>query len=360
MKPEISIIVAVYNVEKYISACLESLIQQSFKDIEIICINDGSTDNSATILFDYAMKDNRVKVLTQENRGVACTRNKGLAMASGKYIMFVDADDWVNLDLCKRTYEIAERNQSDIVMYNVAFFDNKAQKITPGRFFDVKVWDKHVDENTVHTYKDCKSIFYGNLSTANKLYRRRFLEKIGVEFPEHTRFEDHSFHLETVFNDARINILDYPLYYYRQNRRNSMMTTLCSTKVVFDIFKIVDIVEEMLKRIGKFQDLKYLFFQFKYEAYAHYYMRVNFFSKAKYYKIMKDAFFEMYSEDYDFTICKKMMNFYNFTDILNYNWFVCYILKLYLDAPQKNRRKKFQPLKKFLESGMSEEASKYA
>lgn len=350
---KVSVIIAVYNVEKYLPKCLESLLQQSLSDIEIICVNDGSTDKSLDVLNCYAKKDPRVKVLTQKNRGVAYSRNKGLRLASGDYVMFVDGDDWVDLDVCKKIYDVAEKNDSDIVMYNVAFYDDRKGQIIPGAFFNIKSWNNHLDENTAHTYKDCISIFYGNLSAANKAYRRSFVEKIGVYFPEDTRFEDHSFHLETVFCAQRINIIDEALYYYRQNRKNSMMTTLTSTKVVFDIFKIIDIIEEMLKRIRKYEELKYLFFQFKYEAIAHYFMRANFFLKPKYYKRAKQAYYAMYEQDYDFTICKKMSNYYNFTDILNYNWFVCYILKKILDNPKKNLRKKYEPLKKLLENTLN-------
>lgn len=355
MKPKISIIVAVYNVEKFIQKCLDSLCAQTLQDIEIICVNDGSTDKSLKILNVYAEKDSRVKVISQENKGVAIARNCGLSMASGEYVQFVDGDDWINLNLCEKVYLIAQKSLSDIVMFNVAFFNNKTKRITPGRFFNIRAWANHVDEATIHTYRDCKSIFYGNLSAANKLYKKSFLDELGVKFPENVRFEDHLFHLETIFSACRINILDEQLYYYRQNRKNSMMTTLKSTNVVLDIFKIVDMVEDMLKRIDKFDELKYLFFQFKYEALAHYYMSINFFAKPKYYKKMKQVFYKLYDEEYDFTICRQMSNYFNFTDVLNYNWFSCYVIKKLLDNPKYNFRKKVEPIKKMLENGLSGE-----
>lgn len=351
--PKISIIIAAYNVEKYLPKCLDSVCLQTLKDIEIICINDGSKDKSLDILNEYAQKDSRIKVINQNNSGVAKARNIGLANATGEYVQFIDGDDWVNLNLCEKVYNIAENNNSDIVMFNVAFYDNEKQQVTKGRFFTTTVWNNHVDENTPHTYKDCKTIFYGNLSAANKLYRKSFLDALEVKFPENVRFEDHLFHLETIFSAEKVNILDEQLYYYRQNRKNSMMTTLKTTKVVMDIFPIVDLVEEMLKRINKYERNKYLFFQFKYEALAHYFMSINFFSKPYYFAKMKTEFEKLLVGDFDFGICKTMSNYYNFTDVLNYNWFSCYVLKKVLDNPNKEYRKKFEPFKKAIESGFS-------
>lgn len=348
-RPKISIIVAVYNVQDYVEKCLESLINQTFKDIEIVCVNDGSTDKSLEIIKEYARKDSRIKIITQENKGVAAVRNEGLSHANGEYIQFVDGDDWINFTLCERVYSLAKKHDSDIVMFNVAFYDNKKNYVMTGKFFDIKKWKNHVDENTIHTYKDCKSIFYGNLSAANKLYKKSFLDEIDCKFPLDVRFEDHLFHLHSVFCAKKINILDEKHYYYRQNRKNSMMTTLKSTKVVFDIFKVVDLIEKMIRNIEKFDKLKYLFFQFKYESLTHYYMDVNFWQKYVYYKKMKNELKKLLSAEYDFTVCKKMGNFYYFTDVLNYNWIVFFLLRKILDNPKYSLRTKVEPFKVIIE-----------
>lgn len=134
-------------------------------------------------------------------------------------------------------------------MYNVAFYDNKKKRITKGVFFNINHWKNHADENSSHTFRDCKTLFYGNLSSANKAYRKSFLDEINIKFLENTRFEDHPFHLETLFRAKNINIIDEQLYYYRQNRKNSMMTTLLTTKVIYDVFGIIDAIEKMIKRI---------------------------------------------------------------------------------------------------------------
>ena len=112
MAVKVSIIVPVYNVEKYLRKCLDSLVNQTLKDIEIICINDGSTDDSLNILQEYAREHHNVVVIDQENQGVSIARNNGINKAQGDYIGFVDPDDWVEPDMFKILYEKAEENKN--------------------------------------------------------------------------------------------------------------------------------------------------------------------------------------------------------------------------------------------------------
>lgn len=123
----ISIIVPVYRVEPYIRQCMDSLIGQTYKNIEIICVDDGSPDNSGAILDEYAAKDDRVRPLHQENRGVAQARNAGIEASRGDYIMFVDGDDWVDRDCCQKSVEKARQDLSDVVIWGyVREFDQKS------------------------------------------------------------------------------------------------------------------------------------------------------------------------------------------------------------------------------------------
>ena len=117
--PKVSIIVPVYNVEKYLSKCLDSIVNQTLKDIEIICINDGSVDNSQSVLEAYAKKDTRIKVINQENLGLSCARNKGIDIAQGEYIGFVDSDDWIDLEFYEELYNNAINTQSDIAASSI-------------------------------------------------------------------------------------------------------------------------------------------------------------------------------------------------------------------------------------------------
>ena len=122
--PKVSIIVPVYNVEKYLCQCLESLVHQTLTDIEIICVNDGSTDNSLGILNKYAQLDSRIKVFSQKNQGVSSARNLGLEKVNGEYITFVDSDDWIELNACEILYNTAQERNTDILLCSYYNYDN--------------------------------------------------------------------------------------------------------------------------------------------------------------------------------------------------------------------------------------------
>ena len=117
MNEKISIIVPVYNTEKYLNKCLDSLVNQTYKNIEIICVNDESPDNSLSILEEYAKKDSRVRVINKKNAGASEARNTGLSEASGEYIMFLDSDDWIETDTCMIALDNMKKHNVDVVMW---------------------------------------------------------------------------------------------------------------------------------------------------------------------------------------------------------------------------------------------------
>ena len=117
-QPKVSIIVPIYNVEEYLVKCLDSLVNQTLKEIEIICINDGSTDNSLEILKAYAQKDDRITVINKKNSGVSDARNTGLEMANGEYVMFVDSDDYLEIQTCQSIYEKIKKDNSNLLIFN--------------------------------------------------------------------------------------------------------------------------------------------------------------------------------------------------------------------------------------------------
>ena len=127
--PKVSIIIPVYNVEKYLKKCLDSVINQTLKDIEIICIDDGSTDSSYTILNEYAQKDNRFVILKQKNNGAGAARNKGIEIAKGEYLYFLDSDDFVDITLLEKAHTKIKENDCDICIFKNYFYnDNTKEK----------------------------------------------------------------------------------------------------------------------------------------------------------------------------------------------------------------------------------------
>ena len=169
--PKVSVIIPVYNVEEYLRECLDSVVNQTLKDIEIICVNDGSTDNSLAILEEYAAKDERLRVFTQENQGQSVARNLAMEKARGEYIGFVDSDDWIDLDFYEKLYRAAVKAQADIACANIYKPDEKRYYI---KYSKVKVVSK-----TLKKY-DVADIPRWNY-TCNKIYKRSALNKINYK-----------------------------------------------------------------------------------------------------------------------------------------------------------------------------------
>ena len=195
MNPKVSIIVPVYNVGPYLTKCMESLCNQTLKDIEIIAVNDCSTDNSFTILNEFGEKDARIKIINHErNELTAKTRNDGLEIAHGEYIGFVDGDDYVDLDFYEKLYNLAKSTNSDI-----------AKGIT--KTINEKGTTKIVNDNE-KINKNGKYEFFGNLLTA--IYRRNLLQKYNIKF--HIDF--FCFQIQAVYYANKVACSDSTFYNY--------------------------------------------------------------------------------------------------------------------------------------------------
>ena len=242
--PKISVIIPVYNVEKYLRECLNSVINQTMGDIEIICINDGSTDGSLDILKEYAEKDDRIIVINKTNGWLSAARNSGLKIAKGEYIQFVDSDDSLELNACETAYKYALQYDADVVVWEYKNFPEQVGNVKNRRYTL-----KHKEIN----------VFYGGLRSGrhlcncipwNKLFRHEIIK--GCYFPEWLRFrDDEHFNFQV---DKKINTLvqiPEQLYNYRLNL-NSLVTTGTWLKKVVDIFhRCVDLIEHNELRFAK-------------------------------------------------------------------------------------------------------------
>ncbi len=201
----VSIIVPVYNVEKYLERCLDSLINQTLKDIEIICVNDGSKDNSANILEKYTKKDNRIIVLNQENAGLSVARNTGMKVVKGEYIGFVDSDDWVDLDFFEKLYIAAKKYECDIAVADFIREHPKKKKIR------LNLKKEEIFEKPEDKYLICKT--YREGCVWNKIYRTDFLKKINLTFVEGMYYEDRDFTTRSIYYSKKL--ITVPNTYYR-------------------------------------------------------------------------------------------------------------------------------------------------
>ena len=228
---KISIVIPVYNVEKYLRECLDSILNQTLTDIEIICINDGSTDNSLQILEKYASKDERIKIINQENKGLACARNTGINNATGKYIFFLDSDDYLLPNIIDKLYDEAQIYDVDILMSKCkAFADNDSNNdYTNKRVADL---NKYLDYKEASNIKVTKENFITVINnypcvSCGSLYKLDFLNKNDLRFiDKKVIHEDNGFFLKTFSMLPRVTFLNIDSIMYRV-RFNSISYESC-------------------------------------------------------------------------------------------------------------------------------------
>ncbi len=226
MNPIVSIIVPVYNVGEKIHKCLDSLINQTLHNIEIILVDDGSTDNSGEICDTYANVDFRIKVIHKVNGGVSSARNAGIMAASGKYIQFVDSDDYTDENSCEIMVNAIEKYGVDLIVasYHTVYNDNIMKHICPEKVYN-NISD--MKENFRLIYLDC----FLN-SPWNKLFKR---DKINKYYDESMRyFEDYFFNLDYIDNINSLATISTPLYYYIEDMGASL--TKVFREDIFDVF----------------------------------------------------------------------------------------------------------------------------
>ena len=211
---KVSVIVPVFNTEKYLEKCLNSLINQTLQDIEIICINDGSTDKSADIIKKFTNKDSRFKLINQENKKQGAARNAGMKIAKGEYIGFVDSDDWVDLEYYEKLYNAAKRHNFDIALgTNVRVKKNinkKRLNITKEK------------EYTSIQEKFDVNIQWKNPCPTNKIYKRDLFLKHNITWPEGVYCEDRIFTLKAVYFANGIVSVPNVNYYYFNNPNSTV------------------------------------------------------------------------------------------------------------------------------------------
>lgn len=212
---KLSIIVPVYNVEKYLQKCLESLIKQTLKDIEIICVNDGSMDNSLAILKEFASKDSRIRIIDNQHQGVAKTRNTGIEQSTGEYIGFVDSDDYIDIDFFEKLYNSATKSNSDIAIASILKHKN---------FFNIYN-AKYTKEETAITIQDkiklCEDKKHFFFYAWNKIYHSEFIKENNIKFSEGQIYEDVMFAIKALYYSNKI-ISVYGTKYHYIEHENSL------------------------------------------------------------------------------------------------------------------------------------------
>lgn len=222
--PKVSVVMPVYNVEPYLRQCLDSVINQTLKEIEIICVDDGSTDASLDILKEYAAKDNRITVITQKNLYAGVARNAGLSQAKGEYLSFLDSDDFFEPTLFEETYDIAEKEQSQIVFYQYTVYNefNKSNEETRG--IDTRFLQKKIQTFETNQVKDNLLTICGHVPW-NKLINRKFVNSQDVYYQALPASNDTYFCLAILACAQKFTLLNKSLVHYRCNRSGSLVAT---------------------------------------------------------------------------------------------------------------------------------------
>lgn len=245
---KVSVIVPAYNVEKYIGRCLDSLVNQTLKDIEIIVINDCSKDNTLGIINEYANKYKNIKTINNKvNCGIGKVRNIGIDKAAGEFIAFIDSDDYVDINMLKECYEYATSNDLDIVVCNYyKIFEDSDNK---------EEWNiENFDISNLHNNKEL--LFKINTSPWNKLYKKSLFEDKKMRFPEKIKYEDLALMTLLLSKAKRIGHINKAFNYYMV--RGKSETTTVDEKV-YDIFKILDIINDYYKKVkGMNLEIEYL------------------------------------------------------------------------------------------------------
>jgi len=206
MPSGISIIIPVYNAEKYLRRCLDSVVGQTLQDIQVICVNDGSKDNSLPILREYAQKDSRFQVIDRLNTGnPGAPRNAGLSHVRGKYLYFIDADDWIDPTLCEKAYYRLESTEADVVFFFCHYVDEAGHEKRMPDPFGYCQWST-VSLQSKHSFR---------AAPWNRVIRTTFFQGLGTQFPELLCGEDRFMHWALLANEPRIEVIPEKLYYHR-------------------------------------------------------------------------------------------------------------------------------------------------
>lgn len=210
MTPKLSIVVPVYNVEQYLNKCVDSILAQTFRDFEVILLDDGSTDGSGEICDEYAKKDSRIKVIHQQNGGLSCARNNGIKIATGNYIGFSDSDDWIEPEMYQKMLTAAETQKADIVVCRLQRVNENGGDIVEITGYDICL-SMNRWEATQEILKDDLMRSYA----VNKIYKRSLFN--GIEYPLCRYFEDTFTTYKLIYKANKIVTTPYIGYNYRFN-----------------------------------------------------------------------------------------------------------------------------------------------
>lgn len=255
----VSVIIPVYNMEEYLDDCIQSVLKNTLKDIEIICVNDGSTDSSPEILKNYAEKDSRIVIVDKENGGLSSSRNAGMKVASGEYILFLDSDDYIDSGALEYLYCESKADDLDQLFFSaVSFFKNENLEHRFDAYSDY--YTRKYDYSGIMTGRKlfCKMSEHAEFkpSACLQLIRREFLEKNGLSFLEGVIFEDNLFTIQCLSFSQRVRYANICLY-FRRVREDSIVTSASGLKYAYSYYRILKEIKKFISENNLDRDHEY-------------------------------------------------------------------------------------------------------
>lgn len=250
---KVSVIVPVYNAQRYLRQCMDSIIRQTLKEIEIICVDDGSTDSSPQILREYRERDTRIRIIRQENAGAGAARNRGLEEADGEYLSFLDADDFFEDDMLKRAYEKAKEGKSQVLVFG------SDQYYMDPESFQQAAWTLRSRALPPYRPMDCRT-FTDNVFKVfvgwawDKLFEREFIKKHGLKFQEQRTSNDLVFVFSALVLAERIEVEEGILAHQRRGAGGSLSNTREKSWTCF--YEALKKLRENLYSFGRYQELE--------------------------------------------------------------------------------------------------------
>ena len=241
--PKVSVVIPVYNVEKYLRECLDSVVGQTLREIEIICVDDGSTDSSLEILKEYAAKDERISVLRQENLHAGVARNAGLTVAKGEYLSFLDSDDFFELNMLEEMYQKAVDNQADICVCEADRYDKDG--VFSSNYSGIH--KQYLPTHDVFTPEEIKEHVFSftNSASWNKLYLNNLIKKNNIKYQNFTSCNDIGFVFSALSMSSQITIIEKNFVHYRQSENS--ITSKRGSKAVNILYVYVFLREYLQK-----------------------------------------------------------------------------------------------------------------
>ncbi len=336
--PKVSIIIPFNNVETYIEQCLNSVVNQTLKDIEIICIDDASTDSSKEIVKRFMSEDARIKLIEIPQRnGQGFARNRAIEIAQGEYIGFVDSDDWVEEDMFELLYNSAKENDNDITICQAREYDDINEKYILTDYYSLS----HLERmgNSVFAPEDIKNELLDiNVVLWNKIYKKTYLDEIGEKFPEGFIYEDLPFFFGTFLPANRVQIVWKNLYIYRVNRKNSTMQQF--NNKILDRVPMVSLTFEKMKKYDFLNDMKMQIQAWIINDLFHRYTLLKEHYQKEFFFMMKKVFQSLEIENIEDLYWARVYHFQGYLLVLNNNFedFNQKVFNEYLDFHEMENR----------------------